>query len=227
MADPLSFLAGEDTSSSDSEVDNGNEQLTEDVSERDSDANKLPPPDSLFATVGKPSFLYDPTAGSVDWDKLVKNETIEAENVHTSDSHYAAIAPPSDTGQEYGSKHNKKVHSSLTAAIVNTYSSTSGEISAPPMRYSTKDVDPKFRTVSDGPESLEDQTVVGKRDLSSSSGTGTGDAEPSASKKQKVQNFRQKEKRKRDEGQSSRGKSYVEEEKRILRQNFATDEVLS
>ncbi|KAL9989584.1 hypothetical protein ACROYT_G004148 [Oculina patagonica] len=45
----------------------------------------------------------------------------------------------------------------------------------------------------------------------------------SAPKKQKTENFRQKEKRKRDEGQSSRGKSYVEEEKRILRQDFSVD----
>lgn len=45
----------------------------------------------------------------------------------------------------------------------------------------------------------------------------------SAPKKQKTENFRQKEKRKRDEGQTSRGKSYVEEEKRILRQHFAAD----
>ena len=43
----------------------------------------------------------------------------------------------------------------------------------------------------------------------------------SASKKQKTESFRQKEKRKRDQGQSSRGKSYVEEEKRILRQDFS------
>ena len=35
----------------------------------------------------------------------------------------------------------------------------------------------------------------------------------------KSKSFRQKEKRKRDLGQSSRGKSYVEEEKRILRES--------
>lgn len=45
----------------------------------------------------------------------------------------------------------------------------------------------------------------------------------SAPKKQKTENFRQKEKRKRDQGQSSRGKSYVEEEKRILRQDFSAE----
>ena len=39
----------------------------------------------------------------------------------------------------------------------------------------------------------------------------------------KVENFQQKEKRKRDLGQASREKSYVEEEKRILRQAFSAE----
>ena len=47
--------------------------------------------------------------------------------------------------------------------------------------------------------------------------------EESTPKKQKTENFRQKEKRKRDQGQSARGKSYVEEEKRILRQEFSAE----
>ena len=225
MSDPLSYFAGEGSSSSDSDEESGEQEVKE-VPPEEPKTDKLPPPDSLFATVGKPSFLYDPSAGDVDWDKLVKNNTAEAElNVHSSDGRYAAIAPPSDAGQEDGSKHNKKVHSSLTAAIVNTYSTTSGEISAPPVRYTTKDVDPKFRTVSDRPDSGDGEGVVGKRDHPSADSSAM--AEPGTSKKQKLQNFRQKEKRKRDEGQSSRGKSYVEEEKRILRQDFSTDEVMS
>ena len=47
--------------------------------------------------------------------------------------------------------------------------------------------------------------------------------EESAPKRQKSENFRQKEKRKRDHGQSSRGKNYVEEEKRVLRQEFSAE----
>ena len=39
-------------------------------------------------------------------------------------------------------------------------------------------------------------------------------------KKMKGEIFREKEKRKRDLGMSSRGKSFVEEEKRILREKF-------
>lgn len=229
-SDPLSFFAAGDSSSSDSE-DEENERTVdknENVSSETLDADKLPSPDSLFASVGKPSFLHDPGSRRVDWDKLVKNRTEPAEvNIHESEGggRYAAIAPPTGT-EEASSTHNKKVHSSLTAAIVNTYSTTSGEISSPPIRYSTKEVDPKFRTVSDRAEVGEAEDVpapvAGKHSVSSS------DRESSSSvKKQKTENFRQKEKRKRDEGQTSRGKSYVEEEKRILRQSFATDEVMS
>jgi len=51
--------------------------------------------------------------------------------------------------------------------------------------------------------------------------------EDSDAKKAKVETFREKEKRKRNMGMQSRGKSYVEEEKRILRQHFSTDQQLN
>ncbi|MGH0185834.1 UNVERIFIED_CONTAM: hypothetical protein FKN15_022233 [Acipenser sinensis] len=44
--------------------------------------------------------------------------------------------------------------------------------------------------------------------------------EPSSAKKRKVETFQQKEKRKREAGQASTEQSFVEEEKRVLRQNF-------
>lgn len=40
-----------------------------------------------------------------------------------------------------------------------------------------------------------------------------------SAKKQRVETFQQKEKRKRDMGQATSDKTFVEEEKRILRQN--------
>ena len=225
-SDPLSFFAGEDSSSSDSEEGDGIQRRLGKEKEptvEKPNLDKLPSPDSLFANVSKPAFLHNPTSGQVNWDKLVKNRIDPAaHNVHASDgNHYAAIAPPIGTEE---SLHSNKVHSSLTAAIVNTYSTTSGEISAPPVRYSAKDVDSKFRTVSDRTESEDlPMSVVGKHALSDQA----VEESDSALKKQKTENFRKKEKRKRDVGQTSRGKSYVEEEKRILRQSFATDEVMS
>jgi hypothetical protein len=47
----------------------------------------------------------------------------------------------------------------------------------------------------------------------------TEDTESWNTKKKAAKSFKAKEKRKRDVGQSSRGKSYVEEEKRILRES--------
>lgn len=40
-----------------------------------------------------------------------------------------------------------------------------------------------------------------------------------SAKKRRVETFRQKEKRKRDMGQATKDKNFVEEEKRILREN--------
>uniref|UniRef100_A0A4W3HQQ2 CA052 protein n=1 Tax=Callorhinchus milii TaxID=7868 RepID=A0A4W3HQQ2_CALMI len=44
--------------------------------------------------------------------------------------------------------------------------------------------------------------------------------EATSAKKRKTESFQQKEKRKRNDGQANREKSFVEEEKRILRQDF-------
>lgn len=78
--DPLSFFAaGDDSSSSDSEdegYDNQNdvkEVKNDEASDpKDSGASKLPSPHTLFATVGRPSFLNTTLQeeSTVDWDKL-------------------------------------------------------------------------------------------------------------------------------------------------------------
>lgn len=220
--DPLSFFAGDDSSSSESGEEEGTGDQDNDPSSDPAAANpnKLPSPDSLFASVKKPSFLTDPSKRDVDWDKFVKNDTEDLTNIHTEEgSNYAAIAPPKD-----GVAGSKKVHSSLSAAIVRTYSNTDGSISAPPVRYSSNDVDAKFRTVSDAGEGGVAAEVGDKRTRSA---PGDNEEVEAGTKKQKTENFRQKEKRKRDMGQTSRGKSYVEEEKRVLRQHFATDEVMN
>lgn len=221
-ADPLSFLAGEDSSSSESDGEAG-EEGTDNLDGLSSETtapnpNKLPSPDSLFATVKRPSFLADPSKRDVDWDNFVKNDTDDQPNPHLAegDGDYAAIAPPKDPNM-----HNKKVHSSLSAAIIRTYSNTGGEISAPPIRYSTDDVDPKFRTVSNSAEGGVAQVGVKRANVEDEGG------EEEGTKKSKTENFRQKEKRKRNLGQTSRGKSYVEEEKRVLRQQFAMDEIMN
>lgn len=221
MSDPLSFFAAEDSSDSESEGIPSPQEVPE-KDEEDTRPDKLPSPDTLFATVGRPSFLsttLNPSGREVNWDRFVKNDT--EENVH-SDGMYAAIAPPSDLESSRGN-----ISSSLSIAIASTYTTPSHEISAAPVKYTQ----PKPNDDDDGIGGDAESTGVEGRGAV----TSTKRAAPmmkdsdggSARKKAKTETFRQKEKRKRDTGMSSRGKSYVEEEKRILRQTFATDEVMS
>lgn len=79
------------------------------------------------------------------------------------------------------------------------------------MKYSVpSNADPKLLTVSSGGRSSNDtKRHANEEDLPST-------------KKSKGESFKEKEKRKRDLGMSSRGKSYVEEEKRILREQYSS-----
>ena len=218
MTDPLSFFAGEDSSDSESEGGPELEETSEKV-EEDSRPDKLPSPDTLFATVGRPSFLstsLDPSNKAVNWDHFVKNDT--EENIHSDDTH-AAIAPPSDLENSRGN-----ISSSLSIAIASTYTTPSHEISAAPVKYTnTKTNNEESTGVADAVEEKPSSAAV----AGTKRGVSVKDADEAARKKSKTESFRHKEKRKRDVGQTSRGKSYVEEEKRILRQTFSTDEVMS
>ncbi|XP_031557116.1 uncharacterized protein LOC116293785 [Actinia tenebrosa] len=77
--DPLSFFAaGDDSSSSDSEDEGYDNEINVKVDKNDkandsndSIASKLPSPHTLFASVGRPSFLNtNQEESTVDWDKL-------------------------------------------------------------------------------------------------------------------------------------------------------------
>lgn len=73
--DPLSFFtAGDSCSSSDSEnEEETKEDKKEDVIRKVSTPNtKLPSPSTLFATVGRPSFLETKDENYVDWNSLSK-----------------------------------------------------------------------------------------------------------------------------------------------------------
>lgn len=216
-ADPLAFFAGES-----SESDSGDED--DDVaqgrvnqspprapgSSTEESVDKLPSPNTLFATVGRPAFLDNPLDRHINWDRFVKVPDLPPEpNIHSS-GHYVAIPPP---------KEDDLGGSAVTSTSVST-STSSSAISAPPVRYSApSELDPKQLTVSNKLPCEGGASV--KRPHKSDSG------EEVSNKKLKSDTFRHKEKRKRDLGQSSRGKSYVEEEKRILRQQYNVDEVHS
>lgn len=197
MSDPLSYFAGDSSSDTDEEEEETAKVVSGNGSAGgEGDASKLPSPDTLFATVGRPSFLKDTSPDDIDWDKFVKSsEPVEAD-MH-SVSGYSAIPPPSSAETQQAS------------------------ISAAPVKYTPADMDPKFRTVS----SVGDHQTAGtKRAAEKGGGEEGGGGE---TKKLKIETFRTKEKRKRDLGQTSRGKSYVEEEKRILRQAYGSDEIMN
>lgn len=112
--------------------------------------------------------------------------------------------PPSPPDPEVTSKNSK-----YSAIPPPKDLETESEISAAPVRYSNDDPTP-FSDDEDTP--LVEVKTGGKRSSSTKNSL--------SSKKPKVETFQEKEKRKRDLGMSSRGKSYVEEEKRILRQQY-------
>ena len=200
----LGFFACADTSSSEEEEEapkpNESKSIQEDTKKSD-DPNRLPSPHTLFQTVGKPDFLTTPD--HFDWDRLAKSfdEREDTEDVHTS-GNYAAIPPPSGG--------------------IGSAGSNGQEISRAPVRY---DHHAEGDRVSSSIEA-----GLGMKRQRESDGSVTvegGQGEKAVSnKKKKGEIFREKEKRKRDLGMTSRGKSYVEEEKRVLRQAFNTDQIM-
>lgn len=177
----LGFFSG-DVSSSESDDDENEtaSKLEENEKPESDNENKLPSPDTLFATVGRPTFLNESGQFHVDWDKYAKSlDPPTEENVHER-GHYAAIPPPS---------------------------SDATQVSAPPVRYSPPPEN------DGGPVSpVLGEPSTGKRP--------SLETDSASKKKQKVETFKQKEKKKRDLGMSSRGKNYVEEEKRVLREQY-------
>ena len=219
-SDPLNFFAAGDDSSDSEEEEDAGDSRTDKPSEAVNDgADKLPSPNSLFKSVGRPSFLNNPNEKFIDWDKFVKKNTeVEEPSVHEREG-YVAIPPPDSLKEKSG-----PVTSSLTRTILGT---GTVEFSSPPVRYDNGPVSSGTGTsaVTSVRETLGDTQRQVKRAQEGASESET--SESPAAKKAKGALFRVKEKRKRDIGQSSRGKNYVEEEKRILRQQFGSDPILS
>ena len=198
--DPLSFFAQGASSSSESEDEEPAKQVV--VAEESSDS------DSEFTTTGQPKL---PTP-----NKLFANiskpdflntpqhldwdkytKNIPEENIHEDQSH-AAIPPPKE-------------------GIMMTSGDT---ISGQAVKYDDPELD---RTKNLGGNKIMDVNASIELGMKRSKNS-TDDLN---SKKEKVETFREKERRKRNMGMQSRGKSYVEEEKRILRQQFSTDQQLN
>lgn len=196
--DPLSFFAQGSSSSSESEDEESAKPLpAEESSESDSE----------FTSTGKlklptPNKLFaniskpDFLNTPQHLDWDKYTKNIPEENIHESQN-YAAIPPPKE------------------GVMLTSGDTITGEA----VKYDDPELD---RTKNLGGTKVMDVNASIELGMKRSK-TSTDDT---SSKREKVETFREKEKRKRNMGMQSRGKSYVEEEKRILRQQFSTDQQL-
>ncbi|XP_034387117.1 UPF0690 protein C1orf52 homolog [Cyclopterus lumpus] len=157
----------------------------------------LPKPDELFGSVSKPAFLYNPLNKEIDWESLtVKAPEEPAREFKPWKTN--AVPPPESYTAEPEKKKGPPPGMDMAIKWSNVYEDN-GEDAPQPFTGNAR----FLPTEEELPESDEDSD---KLDLSA--------------KKRRVETFHQKEKRKRDMGQATSDKNFVEEEKRILRQNI-------
>ncbi|KAK2835211.1 hypothetical protein Q5P01_015695 [Channa striata] len=162
---------------------------------RAADGASLPKPDELFRSVSKPAFLYNPLNKQIDWDSL----TVKAPEEPVREFKpwkTNAVPPPESYAAEPEKKKGPPPGMDMAIKWSNVYEDNGED--APQHHTGNAKFLPADEELSESDEDSE---------------------KPSQSaKKRRVETFRQKEKRKRDLGQATSDKSFVEEEKRILRQ---------
>ncbi|XP_020489414.1 UPF0690 protein C1orf52 homolog [Labrus bergylta] len=157
----------------------------------------LPRPEELFGSVSKPAFLYNPLNKELDWDNLtVKAPEEPAREFKPWKTN--AVPPPASYASEPEKKKGPPPGMDMAIKWSNVYEDNGED--APQAFTGNARFLPTEEQLSDSDEDAE------KGDLSA--------------KKRHVETFQQKEKRKRDMGQATSEKNFVEEEKRILRQNI-------
>ncbi|KAG5275638.1 hypothetical protein AALO_G00122910 [Alosa alosa] len=210
-SDSLNFFMGYDdlSDSSDSSDDEGpkSSKTKDGASASRSDGSQqgtkraaggtpLPKPDDLFRSVSKPTFLYNPLNKQIDWEsRIVKAPEEPPKEFKVWKTN--AVPPP----ESYATEEKKKgPPPGMDMAIKwsNVYEDNGDD--APQAAMGKARFLPEDEQLPD-PESDDDDADDSK-----------------SSKKRRVETFQQKEKRKRDMGQATSDKTFVEEEKRILRQ---------
>ncbi|KAF3690645.1 UPF0690 protein C1orf52 -like protein [Channa argus] len=155
----------------------------------------LPKPDELFRSVSKPAFLYNPLNKQIDWDGLAVKAPEEPAR-EFKPWKMNAVPPPESYAAESEKKKGPPPGMDMAIKWSNVYEDN-GEDAPQPHTG-----DAQFLPAEEQPSDSDEDSE-----------------KPShSSKKRRVETFRQKEKRKRDLGQATSDKSFVEEEKRILRQ---------
>ncbi|TDH08842.1 hypothetical protein EPR50_G00101790 [Perca flavescens] len=156
----------------------------------------LPKPHELFGSVSKPAFLYNPLNKQIDWESLtVKAPEEPAREFKPWKTN--AVPPPESYTTEPEKKKGAPPGMDMAIKWSNVYEDN-GEDAPQPFSGNARFL-PAEEELSESDEESD------KLDLSA--------------KKRRVETFQQKEKRKRDMGQATSDKNFVEEEKRILRQN--------
>lgn len=192
--DPLSFFtAGDSSSSSDSESDKDVEEHEEGTLKSNSSGKK---PSLTKTKLPSPTTLFA-TVGRPAFLESKEESHVDWDSLSKRYEPNTYSAPPVQFSSVAESRESEEYEDAV--------------ISSAPVKYG--------KEISDIQKHL---VVHDKRSVKVALNI-LNDRGESAPKKQKTDNFRQKEKRKRDQGQSSRGKSYVEEEKRILRQDFSAE----
>lgn len=156
----------------------------------------LPKPDELFGSVARPAFLYNPLNKEIDWDSLVVKAPEEAPKEFTPWKTNAVPPPQSYTAPEPEKKKGPPPGMDMAIKWSNVYEDNGED--APAHSGKARFLPPEEQ-LSESDEETEKSGV--------------------SAKKKRTETFQQKEKRKRDVGQATSDKTFVEEEKRILRQN--------
>ncbi|KAM3875755.1 UPF0690 protein C1orf52 homolog [Diretmus argenteus] len=155
----------------------------------------LPKPDDLFRSVSKPAFLYNPLNKQIDWEsRTVKAPEEPAREFKPWKTN--AVPPPQSYAPEPEKKKGPPPGMDMAIKWSNVYEDN-GEDAPQPHTGNAQ-----FLPTEEQPSDSDDEA----------------DKLATSAKKRRVETFQQKEKRKRDLGQATSDKSFVEEEKRILRQ---------
>ncbi|KAL2089543.1 hypothetical protein ACEWY4_014231 [Coilia grayii] len=160
----------------------------------------LPKPDDLFRSVSKPAFLYNPLNKQIDWESRIVKAPEEPPKEFKVWKNNAVPPPESYATEEEKKKKGPPPGMDMAIKWSNVYEDNGDD--APQAAV-------KARFLPEEEEKLSDSESDDESHNSSQS-----------AKKRRVETFQQKEKRKRDMGQATSDKTFVEEEKRILRQSL-------
>ncbi|XP_069560873.1 UPF0690 protein C1orf52 homolog [Brachyistius frenatus] len=174
----------------------GGAQSSQQGTKRAAGGAPLPKPDDLFSSVSKPAFLYNPLNKQIDWESLtVKAPEEPAREFKPWKTN--AVPPPESYTSEPEKKKGPPPGMDMAIKWSNVYEDN-GEDAPQPLAGNAR-----FLPAEEQPSESDEES----------------DETSLSAKKRRVETFQQKEKRKREMGQATSDKNFVEEEKRILRQN--------